>query len=647
MENINEELGYIKYLLGYERNKTLLEQKKIINEQGSYEYSQLSGYLFGAYKTTLTNLGFNYAGYYAVKDNKFMTNDITTTPSLVYFNATTELTGTDGKKYSQLYYSCDANVTVTRNDNYISTTLSAETFPSSIKFFRDAYAKKSTKDPKLTQAYKDQFTKEITEIANTFCSYRSQAQSGVSNYSDVIKSIKDQEEYKAQNPTTVTAAPAAGTKPAPAPAPQPKVDPKTPVKVEGQIGQNNYTEPKFTVSYDKNYKKWIVEGFSSLVTSSADSGSFDDLLIKKIKEAIETQKKTDEKLRSNAANITLTMAEVRGTSSNDWGGPISFNGVFKNSWKVIEEVQPEAVTDKYTKNIALAKRRANEVLGKIKSELPKVDAQGQKVNVYGNLVKSDIKSYSVNTGGECDSCSGRDWRTYPFPGQSIYVRLTIKLQGPPPDKLKSEGCLATSIIRIGYFPGGSSIDKGQAGHTCDPATFDLYLTNKKVGTVDLGNGALLNNNCGVFTDQNARNYCLRNKGKFKNLSNTVSDGKAGGMRYADFTISASVAKEINNTSKSGEVNVYVQGQDNNYYANTRSFPNQTGDEFTTHADTPWITLFPNKNDLSKNTIDEAPFGNLPRCGDSKTTCKKEFIMRYNPCGKDNVTTMMDSGVGEG
>ena len=148
MENINEELGYIKYLLGYERNKTLLEQKKIINEQGSYEYSQLSGYLFGAYKTTLTNLGFNYAGYYAVKDNKFMTNDITTTPSLVYFNATTELTGTDGKKYSQLYYSCDANVTVTRNDNYISTTLSAETFPSSIKFFRDAYAKKSTKDPK-------------------------------------------------------------------------------------------------------------------------------------------------------------------------------------------------------------------------------------------------------------------------------------------------------------------------------------------------------------------------------------------------------------------------------------------------------------------------------------------------------------------
>jgi hypothetical protein len=648
MENINEELGYIKYLLGYERNKTLLEQKKLINEQGSYEYQQLSGQLFNAYKTTLTNLGFNYAGYYTIRDNKFMTNDLTTTPALVYFDATTELTGTDGKKYSQLYYSCDANVTVTRNDNYISTTLSAETFPSSIKFFRDAYAKKSTKDPKLTQAYKDQFTKEITEIANTFCSYRSQAQNGVANYSDVIKPIKDQEEYKAQNPTPVTAAPAAGTKPAATTTTtQPKVEPKAPVKIEGQRGQNNFTEPKFTVTYNKDYKKWIIEGFSSMVTSSADSGSFDDLLIKKIKEAIDTQKKQDENLRNNSTLITLTMAEVRGTSSNDWGGPISFNGKFKSGWKVIEEVQPEAVTDKYTKNIALAKRRANEVLTKIKSELPKVDAQGQKINVYGNLMKSDTKSYSIDTGGKCDSCPGRDWVTYPYPGQSIYVKLTIKLQGPPPNKIKSEGCLAKSKIRIGYFPGGASIDKGQKGHICDPATFDLYLNDKKVGTVDLGNGPLLNSDCSKFTDPSVKNFCLQNKGKFKNLSNTVSDTKAGGMRYADFAISASVAKEINNASKSGEVNIYVMGQDNNYYINTRAFKNPSGNEYTTHADTPWITLFPNKDDASNMTIDEAPFGSLPRCGDSKTACKKEFIMRYNPCGTDNVTTMMDSGVGEG
>lgn len=648
MGNINEELSYIKYLLGYERNKTLLEQKKLINEQLGYEYGQLAGQLFNIYKTTLSNLGFNYGGYYSIKDGKFLTNDLKGTPDIIFFNSTSDLTGTDGKKYNQLYYSCDSDVTFTRNDNYASTTLSAETFPVSIKYFRDAYAKKSTKDAKLTQSYKNKFTEEITEIAKTFCSSRTMVASGKSNYTQELTPLKDQEDYKIQNPTPVTAAaPTVGTTPATTTT-QPKVEPKAPVKVEGQIGQNNYTEPKFTVSYDKDYKKWIVEGFSSLVTSSADSGTFDDLLITKIKEAIETQKKTDEKLRSNAALITLTMAEVRGTSSNDWGGPISFNGKFKNSWRVIEEVQPEAITDKYTKNINLAKKRANEVLTKIKSELPKVDAQGQKVNVYGNLMKSDIKSYSVDTGGKCDSCPGRDWRTYPFPGQSIYVRLTIKLQGPPPDKLKSEGCLATSKIRIGYFPSGSSIDKGQDGHTCDPATFDLYLNNKKVGTVDLGNGTLLNNgDCNVFLNQAFKNHCLRNKGKFKNLSNTISDGKAGGMRYADFTISASVAKEINNTSKSGEVNVYVQGQDNNYYANTRSFPSIDGQEFTTHADTPWVTLFPNKNDASKTTIDEAPFGNLPRCGDSKTACTKQFIMRYNPCGKDNVTTMMDSGVGEG
>ena len=100
-------MSYIKYLLGYERNKTLLEQKKIINEQLSYEYSQLAGQLFNIYKTTLSNLGFSYANYYSIKDGKFLTNDLKGTPDIIYFNATSDLTGTDGKKYNQLYYSCD------------------------------------------------------------------------------------------------------------------------------------------------------------------------------------------------------------------------------------------------------------------------------------------------------------------------------------------------------------------------------------------------------------------------------------------------------------------------------------------------------------------------------------------------------------
>ncbi len=640
MSNINEELNYIKYLLGYQRDKTLLEQKIILEQSTKSDYDQIVSSLLTSYTPTLEKYGFNNITLYGIDEKNNLTTDYTGTPTIIGFSSTSPVSYYNNN-YSNYYFGCGNGV----GKKYKNPdTLELESAPSNSGApyapFRENYGKTGKTDAEKTKL-KDNLSKTMFSIASKVCELITLKSTGqdVQTQLDAIAET----EAKANQPKTPTT----------------PAKPTTPVS---QIGTNRYTEPKFTVSYDKNFKKWIVEGFGSLATGSADSGTFDELLIKKIKEAV--NKANDPLLVQNKDYITLTFAEIRGTASNSWGGPVAYNGEFDGTnWRVVKEVKPENPTENYTKNVNLAKKRANEILTKIKDELPKADENGRKINVNKNFIKSDVKSYSVNTGGLCDSCGGRDWNTYPLPGQSIYVKLTIKLQGPPPDKLKSEGCLTNAKITVGYFPAGSSIDKGQANHNCDTATFDLYMNDKLISTVDLGNGLLLHDGseCQEFMnsyrqtksnrDLQYYNVCTYNKGKYKNLSNTKTDSKYGGMRYADIILSGALAKEINNTSKSGEVSIYIKGKDSDYYKTTRQLSNakyvDANEEYSTHADTPWVMYYP-KSNQTQTTIDEAPFGKLPRCGTGTLgPCTKNFVMRFNPCGKNAIETMMDSGVGEG
>lgn len=655
MKKLNEEIDLIKYLLNYDRGRILSEQKNILLEQNKKDYDNIANQLSTTWSATLQKYGFqDTIKFYGTDAQGNLIEDYTTKPSVIAINLSSVYeTGGQGT-FETAFFACNSQVKfinpydktkVTAYD--VAVNEFARLQPSGIDY-RYSSSTGEKNDAKLNELRKT-FTTTTRNIAKQIC----QLIDSLSKGEDVQPKLDAiaETEAKANQPKTQTqvksATPATPAKPTTPTTNKSGQSPKPPVKVEGQIGQNNFTEPRFTVTYDSNYKKWIIQGFAPMVTNSAESGNFDDLLVKKIKEAIELQKKSDEKLRSNSSFITLTMAEVRGTASNYWGGKeIPYNAEFGQSWNTLNEVTPTSESGGFTSNVALANKRATEVLAKIKTELPKVTENGQKINVYDKLLKSAVKGYSVNSGGVCDSCPGRDWTEYPFPGQSIYVRLTIKLQGPPPDKFKSESCLKTSKIRIGYFPEGATINKGQKNHECDSATFDVYLNDKIIGTVDLGNGVLLNtNDCGVIQRSDAKSFCLRNANKNKNLSNTVTDGKIGGMRYAEFIITDSMAKEVNNSSKSGEVSIYLFGKDNSYYTG-RGLRKFDGDEFTTHADTPWVQFYPNKTN-STTTIDEAPFGELPRCGGSNLACKKEFIMKFNPCGKDTLTTVMDSGVGEG
>jgi len=647
MNNLNEEINYIKYLLSYQKGKVLSEQKLILEQATKADYDQIANSLDESYKTVFEKYSFTGITFFGIDSKNDLISDYTGTPTVVGLKLPFEAESMDGK-FNYTYMTCSPQqIKSSKTRGVIYSVVDPINNGTNSGILASLYLEKAIKRDKITKVteaienkYKSQYFNTSKSIFNEACKLIKSKSEG----NDVTKDLE--KIYTVNNPKTTTTAQQQTT------TTQTTTQTKnTPIE---QIGTNRYKSPLFTVTEIPQYKKWIVEGFCSLPTGSADAGTFDELLIEKIKEAVNNSK--DPKLQANKEYITLTFAEVRGTASNSWGGKeIAYDGEFDGyNWRVIKETKSSITDENYTKNINLAKKRATEILNKIKNELPIADKNGTKIKVNKNLIKSDIKSYSINTGGICDTCGGRDWNTFPIPGQSIYVKLTIKLQGPPPDKLKSVSCLTNAKITVGYFPIDSSINKGQKGHSCDTATFDVYMNDKIISTVDLGNGVLLNDGtqCNDYPD--VRVFCQSNIGKFKNLSNTITDNKIGGLRYAEVIISGALAQQINNSSKSGEVSIYIKGKDDSYYRNDRQFSKaknnpKPNDELTTHSDTPWIMYYP-KSDQKQTTIDEAPFGTLnggDRCGGSTNPCTKNFIMRFNPCGKNEMETVMDSGVGEG
>jgi hypothetical protein len=619
----------MKYLLDYSRGKVISEQKNILLEQVKEDYDKIKTDLGTTYSTTLTKYGisgFNIMGNDA--DKKTSENYIGK-PTTITFTPTVMLKSDSGQDIGGLYYVCS------NPDGGI------QSFGNKLRYQKQYQLSNSTdKSTEIERGtLRSSFENSLKNIGTNLCKLIEK----VSKKEDITKSIQTITKNESSSNTTAVTTPTTPAKTTTTPT-----TPTTPEKtttttpVNTNLGSNKYTEPIITVTYDKNFKKWIVEGFASLATMSSDSASFDELLIKKIKTSVFGSK--DPEILKNKDYITLTFAEIRGGASNTWKDTVDADATFGVGGTNYRLITPIDVTNKsqgYISNVALAKKRANEFLGKIKTELPKLNAGDLGTIKVTSLTKSDVKAYSIDTGGVSDTDPTRDWVTHPLPGQHIYIKLTIKLQGPPPTKTGSLGCLKGSKIKIGYFP-----SKGQSGHSCDTATFDVYLNEDTlIGTVDIGNGVYLNTSCNDLTGDYL-NQCKKYKGMFKFDGGTVSDGVVGGERYREITIPDNKIQEIINSSTTGEVDIYIKGKDSSYYSTKRGFPKGSGDVFTTHQETPWVSFFP--NGATTATVDEAPFGKFQRCGGEGglPSCGKNFVLRFNPCGKNKLEATMDSGVGE-
>ena len=57
--SINEDINYIKYLMGYQKGRVISEQKKIISEQKRADYDKIISDLLSTYKPVLNKYGFD------------------------------------------------------------------------------------------------------------------------------------------------------------------------------------------------------------------------------------------------------------------------------------------------------------------------------------------------------------------------------------------------------------------------------------------------------------------------------------------------------------------------------------------------------------------------------------------------------------
>jgi hypothetical protein len=370
-------------------------------------------------------------------------------------------------------------------------------------------------------------------------------------------------------------------------------------------------------------------------------------LVKKVNEAIRAQilKNTTLVAEGKNGNLHMTLAEVRGGASNIMNGQkigwdITFKGDdYKNPIFNSDKLDQALYGKNYASNNTLALQRATEFLGNLKAALPKKDANGVGIKVAG-FSKDKVVAYTVNTGGVPDDSPERTWTgtngVSKVPGQQVYFKLTIRvLKNMPNGTQTSKPCLTNSKISIDYYQGNN--------HSCDKATFDLYLNGEVlIGTADIGNGVLCSS--GIILDEKGK----KQTGQNLNLKTVGGDRNVGGTRTNTFTITAAFAEKVMAKSKVGEVEIWLKGKGHKYYSDRyKNYLDMTDPNnacMTTHMETPFIKFTkPNGTVVDLGM----PYGTFPRCGGcgGAPECEAQFVIRYNPCSNDKATAVISSGVG--
>lgn len=654
MSRINEELNYMKYLLGYQRGVIISEQK-ILLEQTKTDYDRIASELSGAYGPTLKKYGLKDSiKFFGTDKNGTLIEDYTGKPTVISIGLVKPYQTGGYGVYDSAYFACDTQVNFIKpNDNKKATAqaILTDKFANLDPYgIRSEYANSTGEkiDAKL-ELLKKNFDTTTKNIAKQICNLINSVSKG-EDVTEQIEGIKKSESESQQKTTTKpgTTTQQTTTQPGTAGAKtttQPgttgaKTTTATTTKkpVTTGIGSPNqiFNSPIVNITYNDNLKSYTVEGFVSLATMGTNS----EALVIKVNEAIRTQILKNPALvtESKNGNLHMTLAEVRGGASNTFYGAIGWDITFKgDDYK--NPIFNENKTDtklygkNYEDNNTLALERAKEFLGKLKTALPKKDANGVGIKVAG-FSKDKVVAYTVNTGGVADDSKERNWTgangISKIPGQQVYFKLTIRvLKNIPNGTQTSKPCLTNSKISIDYYVG--------KGHECDVATFDLYLNGEVlIGTADIGNGVLCSK-----TGRGSSGLNL-------NLNTVGGDRNYAGTRTNSFTITSAFAEKVMAKSKVGEVEIWLKGKGHTYYSDRfgkyLDMNHPDNKCLTTHMETPAI-----KFTKPDGTVVDLgyPYGSFPRCGGcgGAPECEPQFVIRYNPCGKDLASSVISSGVG--
>ena len=647
MGGINKELNYMKYLLGYQRGVIISEQK-ILLEQTKADYDQIASDLSGAYGATLKKYGFkDNVAFYGTDKNGTLIDEYTGKPTVVGISLSS-LHNNNGQDYDTAYFSCLAPIKIINpisNKPVNTSAFLGNNFPFLTPGGLDyRYSDLSgEKDDTKKNALRKNFSSATKNIGNQICNLIESKSKGedVTKQIEGIKKVESESQQKKTTTATTQQTTKPGTTTTTKPGTTTTTKPGTTTTAGGSPNKI-FSDAIVNITYNQNLKSYTVEGFASLATMGTDSAE----LVKKVNEAIRVQilKNPALVVEGKKGNLHMTLAEVRGGASNTFGGPIGWDITFKgDDYRNPIFNQDKSNTKLYGKgyidNNNLALERAKGFLSNLKAALPKVDTNGVGIKVAG-FSKDNVVAYTVNTGGVADDSSERNWTgvngVSKIPGQQVYFKLTIRvLPNMPSGSQQSKPCLANSKISIDYYDGNN--------HSCDVATFDLVLNGEVlIGTADIGNGVLCSS--GTIVDGKGRKF----EGKNLNLKGVGGDRNVGGTRTNTFTITPAFAEKVMAKSKVGEVEIWLKGKGHAYYSdrykNYLDLNDPTNKCMTTHMETPSIKF--TKPDGTVVNLG-MPFGTFPRCGgcEGAPECVPQFVVRYNPCGKDLATSVISSGVG--
>jgi len=624
---INEDLNYMKYLLGYQRGVVISEQK-ILLEQTKVDYDQIVSELTSAYGATLNKYGFNEIKLYGIDEQKNLTENYTGTPKVIGLKSNNQITYYN-ENYSELFFSYPLS-SGEKFKNPINNKLENPTSNSGLNAvpFRENYSKKYAKvdaDYAKLRAAFDKVTLSIATSVGELITLKSKGED-VTKQIEGIKKVESESQQKkttaakTTQPGTTAAKTTATTKPGTT-ATKTTTQQTTTKPTTGGLGSNQYMVPIISVkdvaAGDEIY--WTVEAFGYFETSS-DASGFGKILADKLRKEIFSNKKLQELLKDPQKNvknkIAITSMFIRGGASNTMNGGYTTPELSNLKTPLQRNATIKKITDgtkNFTDNKKLATDRANGIWEFLKTNLP---SNTQKIRVSSNI-NLKKEGYIVETGGVSDTNVSRDWTKYPIPGQHVYISFTIELRPIiEPDKVQSKTnkCFWNCSIELSFGI------RGNGNHTCDPAAFGVWGNGIYIGHIDLGNGNLIA----------ASKLAQKTQGTVGVTTSKTTPKVVGGSVSGTLIITdESLSQKIIDASKSGEVEIKIKGD--SYLDYRKRMYN--ADDVGTHAEIPWMRVTTSAGkiiyDNKANTSET-----LTRCGgytDYTDPCPNWSLGQFNPC----------------
>jgi len=353
-------------------------------------------------------------------------------------------------------------------------------------------------------------------------------------------------------------------------------------------------------------------------TESTDEGYRSAL--SKLKKSIDAQikKRGLENEGLQFAKI-INISDIEGSASNYLGGSLKpTNDKYGKpfSTEALEQPPYDSLPGKgspdWDKNLGYANSRWSSMVNFI---INNGDSVGFKVNP--NVKPENIISIIRDTGGYIDE--KRDTKNYPAAGQYVKVQGTVQLTKGEEEEPEEDiiSCADGLKIIIGYFPesinlAGIEFKNSRSSHTCNYATYDIFLNGVKIGISNM------NNDKG-----NRRIFDSREASLGKDEPGYRGPIRSGARVYTIFDVPSSEIEEIAKRSESGEITISMQGTDGALRKNGEM-----------HGDAPLVCAIVEEEDGNNRVVygPKEPFKN--NSGFNKPTFRE--LGTFDPCNEVRV-----------